>query len=235
MGVILWLFASGVRPRLKLALIAALLLGNAVAVAPWEGWMYSKTGKVILLSNGGVPSIRDGLTYGVSSKGFRQVGGVPSDVAELMNDIQSKYEGLRSLSDIAALMSQELLTRPVAVVKLFLLKAARSWYGTDSRRLETPLMLLQIAYLTLIIWATKVSWNLGATARKLTVTVWLIAFYFWGMTIVALSISRYMLPAMGLLFTLLPAIYGPARAQIASLEISLEAKRRFQVKLASSE
>jgi hypothetical protein len=115
-------------------------------------------------------------------------------------------------------MARESIVRPVAVVKLFLLKAARSWYGTDSRRLETPLMLLQLAYLALILWVTRVSWQLGGTARKLTVSIWLIAFYFWGMTIVALSISRYMLPAMGLLFTLLPAVYGPARANMASLE-----------------
>lgn len=218
MGVILWLFASAIRPRLKLGLIAVLLFGNLVAVAPWEAWMYSKTGKVILLSNGGVPSIRDGLTYGVNSKGFRQGGGVPADVAEVMNDIQAKYGELRSLSDIAAIMSKELLMRPVAVLKLFLLKAVRSWYGTDSRRLETPLMLLQLIYLALILWATKASWKLGGTARTLTVSVWLVAFYFWGMTIVALSISRYMLPAMGLLFMLLPALYGPARAKMKSRE-----------------
>jgi 4-amino-4-deoxy-L-arabinose transferase-like glycosyltransferase len=217
MAVILWLYASHLRPRLKLTLIAVLLLGNVVAVAPWEGWMYSRTGKVILLSNGGVPSIRDGLTYGVS-KGARQGGSVPADVAELMNDIRAKYEELRSLSDIAVIMSKELLIRPVAVVKLFLLKVVRSWYGTDSRRLETPLMLLQLIYLALILWATKVAWKLGGTARELTVSVWLMAFYFWGMTIVALSIARYMVPAMGLLFTLLPAVYGPVRAKMTSLE-----------------
>lgn len=218
MGVILWFFAADFRPRLKLGLIAVLLLGNVVAVAPWEGWMYARTGNFVLLSNGGVPSIRDGLTYGVSSKGFRQVGGVPADVAELMNDIQARYGELNSLTDIAAIMSKELLVRPVAVVKLFLLKAVRSWYGTDSRRLETPMMLLQLAYLALILWATKISWQLGGTVRKLTVSIWLIAFYFWGMTIVALSISRYMLPAMGLLFTLLPAVFGSARANMTSME-----------------
>jgi hypothetical protein len=135
-----------------------------------------------------------------------------------MNDIYAKYGELNSLGDIAAIMSKELLIRPVAVVKLFLLKAVRSWYGTDSRRLETPLMLLQLIYLALILWATIVSCKLGGTARKLTVSIWLIAFYFWGMTIIALSIFRYMLPAMGLLFTLLPAIYGPARAKMKSLE-----------------
>jgi hypothetical protein len=135
-----------------------------------------------------------------------------------MNDIQARYGELNSLTDIAAIMSKELLARPVAVVKLFLLKAVRSWYGTDSRRLETPMMLLQLAYLALILWATKISWQLGGTARKLTVSIWLIAFYFWGMTMVALSISRYMLPAMGLLFTLLPAVFGWARANMTSLE-----------------
>jgi hypothetical protein len=175
-----------------------------------------------LLSSGGVPSIRDGLTYGVNAKGFRQVGGVPADVAELMNDIQAHYGELNSLGDIAAIMGKELRVRPVAVVRLFLLKAVRSWYGTDSRRLETLLMLLQLIYLTLILWATKISWELGGKARKLTVSVWLIAFYFWGMTIMALSISRYMLPAMGLLFTLLPVIYGPVRAKMKSMENSTE-------------
>src|SRR5260370_35650674 len=123
-----------------------------------------------------------------------------------MDDGEGEYGELRWLGDIAAIMSKELLIRPVAVVKLFLLKAVRSWYGTDSRRLETPLMLLQLMYLAVILWATKGSWKLGGTARKLTVSVWLIVFYFWGMTIGALSISRYMLPAMGLVFVLLPQV-----------------------------
>lgn len=218
MSAILWLFLSDVRPRLKLSLIVVLLLGNVVAIAPWEAWMYSKTGKLTPLSSAGVLGIRDGLTYAVSSKGFRQVGGVPADVAALMNDVQAKYGELNSLSDIGAIMAKELRVRPVAVVKLFLLKVVRSWYGTDSRRFETPLMLLQLAYLALILWATKVSWQMGGMARKLTVSIWLIAFYFWGMTIVALSISRYMLPAMGLLFTLLPAVYVRARAKMTSLD-----------------
>src|SRR5262249_9157569 len=98
MAGILWFFRSDVGRRLKLSLIAVLLIGNVIAVAPWEVWMYSRTGKIVLLSNGGVPSIRDGLTYGVNTKGFRQNAGVPSDVAEVMNDIQAKYGELRSLS-----------------------------------------------------------------------------------------------------------------------------------------
>src|SRR6266851_8336512 len=48
MAGILWLFASDVRPRLKLYLITILLLGNVVAIAPWEAWIYFKTGKVLL-------------------------------------------------------------------------------------------------------------------------------------------------------------------------------------------
>lgn len=217
MAAILWFFATDLPRRMKVSLIAVMLLGNLVAVAPWEAWMYSRTGKVIMLSNGGVPSIRDGLTYGVNSKGFRQGGGVPSDVTVVMNDVQANYGELKSLGDIAALMSKEFLIHPVAVVKLLLMKTARSWYGTDSQRFETPLMILQVVYLVLILWATSVSWRLGGVPKKLAVSVWLMTFYFWGMTIVVLSISRYMLPAMSLLFTLLPAVYVAIKAKPASL------------------
>ena len=40
-----------------------------------------------MLSTGGAPGIRDGLTFAVASKGYRQDIKVPEDVSALMRDI----------------------------------------------------------------------------------------------------------------------------------------------------
>jgi hypothetical protein len=44
----------------------------------------SDKGKILLLSSGGVPSIKDGLTFGVADKGFRQGIWVSEDIQALM-------------------------------------------------------------------------------------------------------------------------------------------------------
>ncbi|MGH9365053.1 MAG: hypothetical protein ACRD1B_07300, partial [Thermoanaerobaculia bacterium] len=94
------------------------LAGNFAVVLPWEVWVYRQTGDVILLSTGGVPAMRDGLTFAGQRKGSRRSIAVPPDVAELEADIEGHYQELRSVRDIMILMREEWSRRPVAVSKL---------------------------------------------------------------------------------------------------------------------
>jgi hypothetical protein len=90
------------------------------------------------------------------------------------------------------------------------LKAARSWYGTDSQRLDPMVLVLQGVYLAVIGAASAIAWRSGGVARRAVAAAWTIAAYFWAMTIASTSLVRYMVPAMSLLFVILPAARSSA-------------------------
>ena len=109
-----------------------LLLANFLIILPWGIWTYRETGHLIPLGTNGVPSIRDGLTFAVVSKGYRQKIEVPPDVENLQNQLLSKNDSMTSLGTIAQVIFGFLIKEPIPVIKLFLIKMLRSWYGTDS-------------------------------------------------------------------------------------------------------
>jgi lipopolysaccharide export LptBFGC system permease protein LptF len=107
-------------------------------------------------------------------------------------------------------LSDKVTESPMAVFKLFGLKVIRSWYGTDSTRYETVLSLVQVVFLlTVCVGAVKL-WQHRSEDVLLLTTVCIFVLYFWGMTMMVLSIVRYMLPAIALLTLLIPGIWaGP--------------------------
>jgi 4-amino-4-deoxy-L-arabinose transferase-like glycosyltransferase len=217
MALLLWVVArQWMSSRARLLITGMLLLGNAIAVLPWEAYVYLHTNTIIPLSTGGVSSMRDGLTFAVNNKSHREQIAVPEDVAVVQQSLLAKYGEMSYLGSIATVLSQELASRPIAVLKLFLIKAVRSWYATDTGRLEAPSMLIQLVYLSLVGLGSLAAWRQKGSARLLCAGVLLVTLYFWFMTISVLSILRYMLPAMCLLFTLLPALLAPVSSWTTS-------------------
>jgi len=207
LSVVIWFSRRELGWRGRWLLIVMLLLGNVVAVSPWEAWVYAKTGNVILLSTNGVNSMRDGLTFAVETKGYRQDSSISPDVVQVMDDIRVHENEITRFGDFRSIIFQEFRSHPVAVIKLLLLKAARSWFATDSQRLERPILLIQLGYLALVAWGTWSAWKRGGLNRKFVIGALLLTVYFWGMTFLALSILRYMVPAVGLLFVLIAGCY----------------------------
>ncbi|MFV9507763.1 MAG: ArnT family glycosyltransferase [Oscillochloridaceae bacterium umkhey_bin13] len=216
-GVILALglrFGTGYLPRSRrFILIGMLLLGNLLMILPWQLWVYNQTGQVILLSTGGAPSIRDGLTFAVNPKSYREGVIVPEAVAVLSSNIMDRGSQIQSTSELLAVVATEGREQPLALLQLIVLKAARSWYATDSQRFELPILILQLLYLLPILVATWTTWRMGGKWRNYTLMVWLLVGYFWGMTTLVLSIVRYMFPMMGLLFVLLPGLIMARRSR----------------------
>jgi len=193
------------------SLIFLLLLGNFVAVAPWEAWLYRTTGKLTLLCTNGAGSVEDGLTFAVDERHYRQPVAVPNDVASLMRTVQAHYRGPESIGGVATVMREEIETHPLSVFRLLGLKVMRSWYGTDSHRFEQPIMLLQLPYLAAFLASSLVAWRRRGMARRLVLCSWVLVLYFWALTILSLTVVRYMVPVTGLLFALLPALFLPMR------------------------
>ena len=92
------------------------------------------------------------------------------------------------------------------MLKLIAMKAARSWYATDSGRFQIPILAIQLVTMGLILLSTRAAWTSGGPQRLLACGIWGVIAYFWGMTVLVLSIARYMVPAIGLAFLLLPAL-----------------------------
>lgn len=189
------------KARSKPLIIAVLLMGALMPVLPWEALAYTKTERVIPLSVNGPRSIRDGLTYGVLTKGYRKEGFVSGDIATVMQNI-AKESSDDSVREIAAAAMQQAFAHPVVMARLIALKVARSWYGTDSGRREWPILFLQTGYLALVAWSIRRIWRTGGDERTFILGTALVTLYFWGMTVLVLSTFRYMLPVMPLLLIL---------------------------------
>jgi 4-amino-4-deoxy-L-arabinose transferase-like glycosyltransferase len=192
-------------PAQKAVLALMLISGNLLTILPWETWVYAKTGKVILVGNTGAYAIRDGLTFGAISKNYRAQFNLPEDVLSLQREFASEGDQLLSMELLAKSILRHVEDNPAAMIKLAFIKAARSWYGTDSGRNEAPIAYIQMGYAAIVLSSTYCLWR-KRNAPGLLLFVYAFAFYFWGMTVLALSILRYITPIAGLPALLVPSI-----------------------------
>jgi hypothetical protein len=213
------------RPGRRALVSVLILVGNLLAVAPWELWMYRHTGRAYPLSTLGVSALRVGLTFGVTEGQAYRVGTpVPGDVADLMADIYASYDSLQSTGDVAHLVWREARERPVAVGKLMVLKFVRPWYGTDSHRRETLLLAVQLLFLAPVVAATWVAMRHSGPPRLLAILAWGVCLYTWAMASITLPILRYMTPALGLLFLVMPVLLKPGLTGSAEVRRDVHAR-----------
>ena len=96
------------------------------------------------------------------------------------------------------------------MLTLGIVKMARSWYATDLTKHELLGVFIQLPY----VLAGAAGLVLGLRKKNpLAVLALILILYFWGMTIISLSILRYMVPAMGFLFIMYPALFETLRAR----------------------
>lgn len=198
--------------RARLGFAALVLAGSLVAVLPWEGLLYARTGKFIPLGIGGNVTLMDGLMFVASEDEYRRPMNVPDDVVAISRTfyerrLEMQLGGMRGIVALAIELGRD---DPGALAKLLLLKVVRGWYANDSRVYEGPSLLLQAVYLGLILWGAFYTWRrrseYGAAAR-LNGGHWLVALYFWGMAFLVVPLLRYMVPVMGLLMLSLPGVW----------------------------
>ena len=207
LALVLCLIRRDVKLKIRLFWSTIIIISSFLTVCPWEMLVHAKYDRIILLSSGGDNSMKDGLTFAVNTKGrksYRKGTKVPADVNLLMKRILENSKSIETVGDIVSLLRNEFRENPLTVGKLFALKASRSWYATDSNRMEKPALLIQFIYLFLILWSSISTWRKSGIARDFAILLWCITLYFWGMTTLVLSIVRYMTPAIGLLLCLTP-------------------------------
>jgi hypothetical protein len=181
----------------------ALMMAYGAVLLPWEVWVWQRTGQWIPASTNGPPSITDGLTQAVSLRGYRAPFEVPIGVRLIMESAEArrKAHGMDTRADVLEFFAESARDRPLQLAQLLWWKAKRAWYGTNAQRSEeTWLAWMHAAYLILSIAGAVLLWQGAAGGRRWMVVSGLLVLYYWGMTVLVLSIVRYMLPAVGLLF-----------------------------------
>ena len=193
--------------RRQRAVGAALVLtASAIIVLPWEVHAARAAGRFVLLADTGVPAMRDGLTFGVNSqKEYRAGIYIPDVVRTVMIAFYAQYDQLTSFGAIMRAAAAQTVQHPLGMAGLIAMKLVRAWYGTDSQRLDRYIAAIQLVYLAILAWGWRVAWRAGGERRRLAIIVASTLLVFWCMSVLALPLVRYMVPAIGLAFALLPA------------------------------
>lgn len=213
-----WLFA-GIDPlRRRIASGLLIIVGTTIPVLPWETYVYVRSHRIILLSTGSIPSIRDGLVFASNGhlKRYRNEISAPARAQQVSLDVSKSYSILTSDRAVLQFLLSEVRQNPVGVLELYALKAGRSWYGSDAQQQDSRVLVIQTVLLPILLVGALGTWSLGGYYRRYAIMSLLLVLYFWAMTILALSILRYMVPAIGLLLVLVPGwrtyLYGRARS-----------------------
>jgi 4-amino-4-deoxy-L-arabinose transferase-like glycosyltransferase len=188
-------------PALRQRCAAALLVvaGFLVGVAPWQVWVYERTGKVVALSEVGPEAGVVGVIVG-AREAVIETGDpvfVPRAVREMSARIFVDREELESSGDVVARLAEE----PASSVALLVVsKAARAFFGTDSFKLEGLVLAVQLPYLALMAAGLAVVRRSGEPLTRWSAWLLLVlAAYSWVVTMSALSIVRYMAPVLAVL------------------------------------
>jgi len=195
--ILLFLKVEFKKKTVFLAII--LLAGSLLAISPWVIYSYSKTGGFISFST----RAPEGFIYGatvlvapVEDETDRAV--LPEDVINLIERLKS--ENPENISGLFQFIIKELINEPTSFLKLIGLKLARSWYATSQQWWEGKILLVQLFYLIPgFLGLIYIIRNYKDKTRDIIFLLSII-FYFWAMAFFTVSILRYMVPVMGLIF-----------------------------------
>ncbi len=205
LGAVIMLVSPGyskARTRISMALLT--ITTACIVVAPWELWLRSQTGTFQVLSNNGAYALYDGLTYAYLTDDFRQPIAVPKDVAETMGRIHEHCVMSLSKHSLAEVLTLEIRHAPVALCKLAVIKLHRCWYATNSHKREIWILALQAVLLIPCVSGMVLFFKKQKENKDVSWILIIHVLYFWGVTFLALSTVRYMVPIMPLLFVFLP-------------------------------
>jgi len=193
-----FLLRRGIPLQRRVLLATLLVAGFVIAVLPWEREVHRHIGKIVPLSTNGAASILDGITFTRHSGDYA----VPAAAADLMERMSEHLRELQTTGSIFHYLASELRQDPAAVLELYALKIGRAWYGTESGAHETTIAVLQFVYLLCCGAGMISAWKRFPEQRCFLALFLALVFYFWGMAVIALSIMRYMIPAIA--FLLIP-------------------------------
>lgn len=195
---LVWLCDIRSQPRQRWIFSVGIVVAYILLILPWEVWAWRASGQWIPLCTNGPNVLIDGLTFG-TVRGLQPVP-MPEGVRALTQDAIAHYPNLKSTSSIMRFFITYASENPTSVIELILLKAGRSWYGSESHSFENTILLTQLCYLPFVASGLRRSWLCGPRQRNLVIAAMGVVLYFWAMIVfTALPILRYMIPPVSLL------------------------------------
>jgi 4-amino-4-deoxy-L-arabinose transferase-like glycosyltransferase len=185
------------RQRQRVLFSLCIVMAYLLPISPWEVWARQTSGQWIPLGTNGPNVLIDGLTLG-TVRGVKPVW-MPQDVRALTQDAIQHYRDLKTTGSIARFLIAKIREEPGAVAQFFLLKAVRSWYGSESGTFEKGVVVIQLLYLPFVILGAREMSRGGRQHRNFLLIVAAIVLYFWAITtFTSLPDLRYLVPAMSL-------------------------------------
>ncbi len=205
-GAVYLLFKRGDNVKDRAITLILFVVTVITILMPWELFIYNREGAVLPLSSGGVRSMRDGLSF--NNKIWRHKLPLPRDVETLTQAFYKDYHSYNSAGDIAAFCFNYFKKHPLTTAKLAAIKASRCWYGTDSQNpaLERQNLLLLFLYILPITAGVCFYLKRRGWRDVFFILIMAMTLYFWAMTFMVLSITRYMVPIIGLLVIFIPEV-----------------------------
>ena len=190
----IFLFSFSKKQILSALLI---LIGFILVILPWEVAVFSKIGNLVFLDTRGSESFTVGFAYALREAEGSGWPKAPNDVLNLMEEM--KLSDINSGTGLFTFILAKLEDKTPAVLKLIALKMARSWYATSQMWWEDKIFLVQAPYILTALLG--IFYSIKAYKEKIKSIIFLSAviLYFWGIATLALSILRYMVPAMGIM------------------------------------
>lgn len=149
-----------------------------ITIAPWTYYVSTRNNHFILLSTGFLPSHKDGF------KRF------PPKLTE-----ETVYPHMPSVSKAMEFHIKLLKTDPVFTVKVWLQKVFLCWYGSESNKWELPFFVINFIYIAFAVWGWRVLKPPQKIDKKiLGLLLALIIGYNWALTVIVVSMARYMVP-----------------------------------------
>jgi len=209
-----WTWRHRVDRRAALQATGAILAGLLALVLPWVVWASAASDQLVPLSTGGRDTVVDGLEVGIGQKGTEEgrTLAMPADLRSLLEDLSAQDgEGeLPTTGSAAAAVTREVPERPVAVAELVLMKAARSWYGTESLRHERLVVLAQLPFVALMAWGAWRAGHRGGEVRRGAQLLLGLLGCSWLLTMAVISLVRYLTPSVGAALLLGGVALAPA-------------------------
>jgi len=210
----------------------AIVCGAWVVLAPWQAYLFNKTGSFVFLSDSvhGHRSVVEGLIFGIRSEEYKVDIPLSPDIRQFMEEMHStvfSYEqtsggvdlygpgaplDIRETTNVLKIAATRLGENVTLALRFFWLKVSRSWYGTDSHRNERLAGYLQIFYLT-VCGLGLIETMRRPQTRMLALLVSLMVLYFWAFSVAFTPLVRYMIPALGFLFLLAPGAFASEKTR----------------------
>jgi len=186
------------RPGHRAALVLAFVVAGAVPIALASGVMSAAAHTPVLLSDANEVNLLEGLSFAADSRAEADSLPMPGGLTDFVVETQAREVELSAPGAAEGYLADSVRDRPGVVAQLVAFKALRSWYGTESFRYEGLIAAIQLVWATAATVGAVLCWRHGGGRRWYAILTGALTVGSWAAAVAALSIVRYLVPALGL-------------------------------------